>query len=191
MALEHSILVSLAERSSSGYDLARRFDKSIGFFWSATHQQIYRTLKRMLDAGWVNAEEVVQDGKPDKKVYRISDAGRGELSRWIAEPSDPSLPRDELAVKLRGASYGDVAALLAEMKRHRDARAERLDLYRRFEKQDFSAPAELSGSALHQYLVLRAGIRVEEGFTQWCDEVIAALGSAAPTATENNEREPE
>lgn len=40
MALEHAILVALAERSATGYDLARRFDRSIGFFWRATHQQI-------------------------------------------------------------------------------------------------------------------------------------------------------
>ncbi|MGH3947803.1 MAG: PadR family transcriptional regulator, partial [Pseudonocardiaceae bacterium] len=53
MALEHAILVSLTERSGSGYELAKRFDKSIGFFWGATHQQIYRVLKRMDEAGWV------------------------------------------------------------------------------------------------------------------------------------------
>ncbi len=47
MALEHAILVSLSERAASGSDLVRRFDASIGFFWSATHQQIYRVLGRM------------------------------------------------------------------------------------------------------------------------------------------------
>jgi len=179
VALEHAILVSLAERSSSGYDLARRFDKSIGYFWSATHQQIYRTLKRMLDAGWVHADEIVQNGKPDKKVYGIGADGRSELARWIAEPSEPGLPRDELALKLRGATFGDVSALLTEMKRHRAIRSERLDLYRRIEKHDFPAPGQLTGSSLHQYLVLRAGIRAEEGFTQWYDEVLAALNPLA------------
>ena len=44
MALEHAILVSLSERPASGLDLTRRFDRSIGFFWSATHQQIYSCL---------------------------------------------------------------------------------------------------------------------------------------------------
>ena len=39
MALEHAILVSLTERAGSGYELARRFDRSIGYFWPATHQQ--------------------------------------------------------------------------------------------------------------------------------------------------------
>src|SRR3954466_3110656 len=100
MALEHAILVSLPERAGSGYELARRFDKSIGYFWSATHQQIYRVLKRMEGSGWLNSESVTQEGRPDKKVYAVSEAGRAELARWIAEPSDTGTPRNERAVKI-------------------------------------------------------------------------------------------
>ena len=88
VALPHAILVSLSEQSGSGYELARRFDRSIGFFWTATHQQIYRTLRVMEDDGWVHATPVVQQGRPDKKVYTVADAGRAELARWIAEPLD-------------------------------------------------------------------------------------------------------
>lgn len=175
MALEHALLVSLSEHSGSGYELARRFDKSIGFFWSASHQQIYRVLKRMDDSGWVDGETVGQDGRPDKKVYRVSDAGRAELRRWIAEPTEPGHLRNELAVKIRAASFGDLADLRAEVSRHRDAHAERLEIYRLIEKRDFPAPDRLSGTELHQYLVLRGGIRVEEGGTAWCQEVLDAL----------------
>lgn len=92
MALEHALLVSLTERAGSGYELARRFDKSIGYFWSATHQQIYRVLKRMAESGWLNSESVTQEGRPDKKVYSVSEAGRTELARWIAEPFDSGTP---------------------------------------------------------------------------------------------------
>lgn len=175
MALEHAILVSLSEQSGSGYELARRFDRSIGFFWSATHQQIYRVLKRMDDAGWVRGESIAQDGRPDKKVYRVSSAGRAELARWIAEPTEPAHLRNELAVKIRGASYGDTASLLAEVRRHRDEHAARLDLYERIARHDFPATRRRTGRALHQYLVLRGGIRIEEGFVAWCDEVLDAL----------------
>ena len=55
MSLEHALLVSLRERPGTGIELARRFDRSIGFFWQATHQQIYRVLRRMEDDGWVSA----------------------------------------------------------------------------------------------------------------------------------------
>jgi DNA-binding PadR family transcriptional regulator len=179
MALEHAILVSLSERSGSGYELARRFEKSIGLFWSATHQQIYRVLKRMEEAGWVAVEAVAQDGRPDKKVHTVSEAGRAELRRWLAEP-DPGAGPQELAVKLRGASFGEPRAVAEELARHRTVHAERLDAYRQIGKRDFPAPAELHGRALHQYLVLRGGIRAEAGQVEWFDEVLTALHHAAP-----------
>jgi DNA-binding PadR family transcriptional regulator len=185
VALPHAILVSLCEQSGSGYELTRRFDRSIGYFWSATHQQIYRTLRTMEDDGWVSATVVVQRGRPDKKVYTVSEAGRAELARWIAAPlrqggsgrggalSDNRTR--EVAVKLRGAAYGDTAALHAQIASLRAERAELLDTYHGFEKKQFPDPAALRGNALHQYLVLRGGIRAEEGTIDWLDEVARAL----------------
>jgi DNA-binding PadR family transcriptional regulator len=87
VALPHAILVSLCEQSGSGYELARRFDRSIGYFWAATHQQIYRTLRAIEDGGWVHVTPVIQHGRPDKKVYTVSAAGRAELARWSPNPS--------------------------------------------------------------------------------------------------------
>ncbi|MCW2521018.1 MAG: PadR family transcriptional regulator, partial [Mycobacterium sp.] len=80
MALPHAILVSLSEQPGSGYELAHRFDRSIGYFWAATHQQIYRTLRTMEDDGWVHVDVVAQRGKPDKKVYGVTADGRAELA---------------------------------------------------------------------------------------------------------------
>ncbi|NEE29541.1 PadR family transcriptional regulator, partial [Streptomyces sp. SID7982] len=64
MALDHAILVSLLERPGSGYELARRFERSIGHFWTATHQQIYRVLGRMVADGLLLVREVEQQGRP-------------------------------------------------------------------------------------------------------------------------------
>jgi DNA-binding PadR family transcriptional regulator len=175
MALEHAILVSLTERAGSGYELARRFDRSIGYFWPATHQQIYRVLRRMDEAGWVKHTEIAQEGRPDKKVYRVAAAGRAELTRWLAEPTDPAVLRDGLGVKLRGASLGDADVVFQEVERHRVEHATRLEMYRGIRKRDFPKPATLHGRDLHQYLVLRGGIRAEESFVAWCDEVLDAL----------------
>ena len=178
MALEHAILVSLSEQSSSGYDLARRFDRSIGFFWSATHQQIYKVLRRMEADGWVAAHVVEQAGRPAKKVHELTDAGRGELRRWLADPADLEVTRSELAVKLRGAADGDMAAVLADVRRHRDIHAARLDAYLVNEKHEFPAPSRLAGRSLHQYLVLRGGIRYEQGAIHWRDEILYRPDSA-------------
>ncbi|WP_292980307.1 PadR family transcriptional regulator [Mycobacterium sp.] len=175
MALPHAILVSLCEQSGSGYELTHRFDRSIGYFWSATHQQIYRTLRTMEADGWVSATVVAQQGRPDKKVYTVSDAGRAELARWIAAPMARGGGSRELAVKLRGAAFGDRAALREQVLVLRAERARLLDAYRGFEKKQFPDPASLRDSALHQYLVLRGGIRTEEGTVDWLDEVATAL----------------
>ncbi|MFC7340223.1 PadR family transcriptional regulator [Saccharopolyspora griseoalba] len=178
MSLEYAILVSLRERAGSGYELARRFDKSIGYFWAASHQQIYRSLKRMVDAGWIDCDQIAQDKRPDKKVYRVSEDGAAELARWIGEPAAPSsTTRNDLSVKLRGASFGDTASVIAELTRHRDMHAERLELYRSIQRRDFPDPSALTGRELHQHLVLLGGIRVEEAFLAWCQESIEALQS--------------
>lgn len=175
MALEHAIMASLAERPGTGYEIGRQFDRSIGHFWSATHQQIYRTLSKLHADGLVEYESVPQDGRPDKKVYSLSTAGRDALHEWVATPTPIPRLRDDLAVKIRAADHGNLAEVIAELQRHRDLHVTRLHLFRTFEKDDYPDPGRLTGRRLHQYLVLRGGVRIEEGFIDWCDEVLPAL----------------
>jgi DNA-binding PadR family transcriptional regulator len=75
MALDHALLVSLLEKPSSGYELARRFDRSIGYFWHATHQQIYKVLARMEEAGWIAGEVQAGEVAPDRKLFSVSRRG--------------------------------------------------------------------------------------------------------------------
>lgn len=175
MALEHAILVSLAERPGTGYEIGRQFDRSIGYFWSATHQQIYRTLKKLHTDGHVTFESVAQEGRPDKKVYTISDEGRQVLSDWAMSPTPYQPLRSDLGVKLRAAEFGDLATILVELKAHRDEHVAQLAVFTGFEDDFYPDPNELRGRKLHQYLVLRGGILSEEAFIAWCDEVIATL----------------
>jgi DNA-binding PadR family transcriptional regulator len=174
MALEHAILVSLSERRASGLDLTRRFDRSIGFFWSATHQQIYRVLARMEADGWVRREHVAQQGRADKKVYDVTPTGRAELERWLAEPTPMESFRSEVAVKLRAASYGDRTAVLDQVAAHRADHATRLAHYEQLAARDFPEPHALQGRELDVYLVLRGGIRLEQFWVEWLTEYLDA-----------------
>jgi DNA-binding PadR family transcriptional regulator len=176
MALEHAILVSLSEQSGSGLDLTRRFDRSIGFFWTATHQQIYRVLARMEADGWVRSEQVTQQGRPDKKVYDVTAAGRRELERWLAEPLGREQHRSDLAVKLRAASYGDRGPLLDEVAALRAEHATRLALFEELEARDYADPRGLTGAELDRYLVLRGGVRMEQFWVDWLGEYLTAHG---------------
>lgn len=175
VALEHAIMVSLSERPGTGYEIGRQFDRSIGYFWSATHQQIYRTLGRLHAEGMVSFEPVAQEGRPDKKVYTLSDAGRRALREWVSSPTPMQQLRDDLGLKIRAAEHADLTDVIDELRRHRAEHLARLHLYQSFEKDDYPDPQALKGRRLHQYLVLRGGVRIEEGFVGWCDEVITAL----------------
>ena len=174
MALDHALLVALCEKPGSGLELTRRFERSIGFFWQATHQQIYRVLARMEGDGWVIVEVVEQDGRPDKRVHTPSDLGRKVLAEWLATPMPAEVFRSEVAVKLRGASYGDRARLLRNLA---DARADhtlRLAAYEHMERQQFPDPTTLDEAGLDQWLVLRGGIRLERFWIDWITDYLHA-----------------
>jgi DNA-binding PadR family transcriptional regulator len=175
MSLDHALLVSLLEKPSSGYELARRFERSIGYFWHATHQQIYRVLARMEAAGWIAAEVQVGESAPDRKVFSVSPDGRTELSRWMAEPVEPEGIRDALMVKLRGAAFVDPDCLIPELEHHRAAHANRLTCYRVIETRDFAGA--LNRQRALQYQVLKSGIRFEQGWLEWCEEALGLLRS--------------
>ncbi|AIR96145.1 PadR family transcriptional regulator [Streptomyces glaucescens] len=178
MALEHAILVSLLEKPGSGYELARRFERSIGYFWTATHQQIYRVLKRMESDGWVDVRDVRQYGRPDKKEYSVAGPGRDALSAWLYEPTEPESVRHDLAVKIRGAAFADPAALISEVERHRQAHRDRLAHYLAGETRDFGqAPSDgpLDAERELQHVVLRGGIAYERMMIAWLDDVLATL----------------
>lgn len=184
MALEHALLVSLLEKPSSGYELARRFDRSIGHFWHATHQQIYRVLARMESDGWIVAEVLAGMTAPDRKEFSVTPHGREEISRWLDQPSEPENPRVALMVKMRALVFDDPARLIPELERHRNEHAKRVADYRAIETRDFLAqPAPLNRRQALHHLVLKSGLRYEQGWLDWCDEALALLRSFDDDAT--------
>jgi DNA-binding PadR family transcriptional regulator len=176
MSLAHAVLTSLIEKSSSGYDLARRFDKSIGYFWHATHQQIYRELARMEAAGWVASSVPPDAGKTRKREYRVLPAGRAELARWASETSPAMDLRDELMVKLRADAALDEVDLRDELRRHIALHKDKLAQYRAIEQRDFANVQALSRHGRIQHMILKKGILFEKGSIAWNQEMLQLLG---------------
>ncbi|PIY28519.1 MAG: PadR family transcriptional regulator [Comamonadaceae bacterium CG_4_9_14_3_um_filter_60_33] len=178
MALSHALLTSLLEKSSSGYDLARRFDKSIGFFWHATHQQIYRELARMELAGWIASSSAPDAGKTRKRIYRALPTGQAELRRWATEPSPTMDLRDEFMVRLRADAALGSLGLAPELARRMALHEEKLALYRDIEQRDFAEPGKLPRAARIHHMILKKGILYEENSIAWAREMIEMLSEA-------------
>src|SRR5699024_12841940 len=120
MSLPHAILTALAEKPSSGLELTRRFDRSIGYFWSATHQQIYRELGKLEKQGLIRAmpSEVPTRGR--RKEYEVLPAGRDELALWVDRREVPMVGRDPVPLPTRAAGGGGTCELLAKTRRKPD-----------------------------------------------------------------------
>ena len=175
MSLPHALLTSLAERPGSGSELAGRFDRSIGYFWQATHQQIYRELARLEASGWVTSA-AVEGARGRKRRYDILPAGLQELARWTGETLDPPAIRDELMVRLRAQGVLEPTALddrLADMLRHH---RQKLEAYQAMERRDFAIAPTRRHQRL-QHLVLQAGMDFERQRIAFCEEALAVLGA--------------
>ncbi|MBV8273361.1 MAG: PadR family transcriptional regulator [Cupriavidus sp.] len=178
MSTQHALLISLIEKPSSGYDLARRFDKSIGYFWHATHQQIYRELGRMAELGWIAADDTAADAegvekKGRKKVYRVLPGGRDELVRWVLSPGHGLDQREEILVKLRADAAIGPLGLDKEMARLIALHEVRLETYRGIERKDFSG--RLDRRQQIQYALLQRGIRFQEDWLAWGRSLLPLL----------------
>ncbi len=175
MSLPHALLTSLIEKPSSGYELARRFDKSIGFFWQATHQQIYRELSRMEAAGWIASEAAPDGGKTRKKLYRVLPEGQAELARWAQQPSPLPPLRDDLMVRMRADAAIGPLGLEAEVRARQAAHTAQLAAYRAIEARDFPPGKRLTRNGRIQHLILQTGIMYEESWVRWTADALKVL----------------
>lgn len=178
MSLRHAILTALIEVPSTGLSLTRRFDRSIRYFWQATHQQVYRETARLEAEGLIRAVPRTAPSRGNPKTYEVTEEGRVQLTRWVAESEPPKPYRDALLVRLRAASVVGLGPLIEQMREHNEAHSARHAEYLAVAARDF-ADRDLDDMARMQYLILRAGIGLEEFWTRWLEEAIAELSHIA------------
>ncbi len=100
MPLTHAILGFLEYQPMTGYDLKKYFDQSVTHFWSATQSHIYKALENLEKEGLVESEIIPQEGKPNRKQYQITAAGRAELRRWVTTPLPLDIPREAWLIQI-------------------------------------------------------------------------------------------
>lgn len=93
MSLEYAMLGFLQFTPLSGYDMKKIFDASVKHFWSADQSQIYRTLARLTSDELIWSETIIQDSRPNSKVYHITEKGKDEFNKWLTSPITAVEPR--------------------------------------------------------------------------------------------------
>jgi PadR family transcriptional regulator AphA len=177
VSLRCAILGFLEIEPSTGYLLLQRFQGSVGSFWSATQSQIYRELHALEKAGHVALEVVPQDGKPARKVYSLTAAGRAELTRWLGEPVEPAQLRDPLLLKLVFAAELEPAQLNDVLAQYADSLRDTRSEYRaRLGAKEIFALARSPREALLWQLSIENGLAWCEAQLTWAEDALKRLG---------------
>ncbi|MGW5261246.1 PadR family transcriptional regulator [Microbispora sp. NPDC004025] len=187
MALRHAVLAALLDGELSGYQLAKAFDVGVANFWHALPQQLYAELAKLEREGLVAGRRVVQETRPAKRLFHVTDAGLTELERFAAAVSKPSFIRDDLLVKVQAANHVDAGPLIRQVEERAAAAEAKIDLFRRILRKmrgDLGEEEFLrAGRRVGPYLTCLRGLAFEEGNRDWCLRTAAILrerSTAAP-----------
>ncbi|MFC1415571.1 PadR family transcriptional regulator [Streptacidiphilus cavernicola] len=179
MALRHAVLAALLDEELSGYQLAKAFDLGVANFWHALPQQLYAELAKLEKEGLVAGREVVQDTRPNKRLFQVTDAGLAELQRFAATAAKPSFIRDDLLVAVQAADHldpGVVVAQLTERAAFAEAKVELFGALLRGMRGDRGEEEFLlRGARIGPYLTCRRGLDFERANRDWCRRTAAVL----------------
>jgi DNA-binding PadR family transcriptional regulator len=164
---------------SSGYELSKLAERTVGFIWAPARSQLYAVLKRLAADGLVTGRHVEQADRPDKRIFSATDAGMATLRDWLdeVEPIEPE-DRDGVLLKLFFGAFGDPGAARRQLVDYGERVQQRLATYREIEGT-FEGQRETA--ALLRLQTLRLGIALMEASAVWVDETLGALDRTATT----------
>lgn len=159
----------------SGYELKTQyFDGSVANFWPADQAQIYRTLDKLEQDELVESTVVVQEVRPNRKPYTITDEGREALAAWLAESRDIGVLRMPFLVQTyfgRNIPRRELLIVLNDQLRQHQ---QRLSIYQSIELPESDDPIMLEQLQFGGF-TLDYGLRFEQMQIEWLEATIATL----------------
>jgi DNA-binding PadR family transcriptional regulator len=179
--LGYALLGLLARQPRTGYELTQLLQAPIGYFWTASHSQVYPELAQLEAEKLISHRVIDGPGPRDTKRYRITAAGRRALAEWTASPPDSALNRDELMLKVYSLWTADPIRAREMVVAQREADAATLLHYEQMEhsmRRDHGRSlADPTTPEFSSYATLRRGLSFETHAIAWCDWLLDALTS--------------
>ncbi len=162
------ILGLLSHEELTGYEIKKRMDTTLKYFWGASYGSIYPALSDLVHRG-LAAKRDAAENKRNKLIYTITEEGRKYLKKWLALPALKDEIRYETLLKLFfGNELGTEQAIL-----HIEVFEEKVK-----KELPYLLKAEqtlkdcLNEDAAHKYYLLTAefGIKTYQAYLEWCEE---------------------
>jgi PadR family transcriptional regulator AphA len=166
----YAVLVLVGEGGAGAHDLVRMMREGQYVFWAAATSQWYAEPKRLAELGYLHAEK--GPGRTHARThYTLTDAGRGALREWLAEPSAFTRIQCEPVVRLLGAEYADREAVLRSLESLRAPLEETSAALDRLADVGRELPHRAQVIAVNH----RFARRILDAHAEWLEEAEAAL----------------
>lgn len=174
---KYVVLGILSYGPASGYDIKNWIKNGVGYFWNISYNQIYPTLKKFIQDGLATSITERQDGRPERKVYTLTEKGRETLKNWLYQPINHNNPNgNELLLKLMLGSQITVDANIEHLTRYKNHKSRLLDELRTLEIK-INTEESLDPSRPYRLAALMEGILINESLIKWCDQTISQLNA--------------
>ena len=175
MSLAHAILGLLQQEERTGYDLKTScFDRCVAHLWPADQAQIYRTLEKLVEQGWITCAVEIQHDRPNRKVYSVTEAGKDELIRWLQCSGPLPTLREPLLVQLFFSAQLPNEAIIQLLEQQLAAHHEKLAEYEMIELPSLGDKSA-SREQMMQRLVLELVLRREQTYMDWLKTAIDVI----------------
>ncbi len=124
------VLGILSKKERSGYEINDILQNQLSYFYDGTYGMIYPTLRKLEKDGKISKEVVIQEGRPNKNIYAITESGREEFDTYLqSEIDDETFKSDFLMRLFFGISLDEMALkeLLEEEVARKEERINRLN----------------------------------------------------------------
>jgi len=184
MALRDAVLAALLEGEASGYDLAKRFDRSVANFWTATPQQLYRELDTMAADGLIEARVVPQPRRPTKRLYSLTAAGHEHVRTFTRQQPKPTAIRDDLLVMVQSLDAGDATTIRDAVAKQIHWATDKLAALERIRTRMLGDRTEeqhlAQTDSIGPYLTLLRGIAFERETIRWAEHAVSVIDLRFP-----------
>jgi PadR family transcriptional regulator, regulatory protein AphA len=172
---EYAVLGLLSLGEASGYDLSKEAEHNVDLILAPTKSRIYAVLPPLLERRFVSERIVLQERRPDKRLYRLTKKGRAALGAWLNETDGP-LHRDLLLLKLFFGELADPVALLDQLRRFRGQKEHELELLAGYEQANLDRPGH---QGVFRNFTVACGRQLARASIDWADRTITVLEEIA------------
>lgn len=162
------ILGLLSHEELTGYEIKKRMDTTLKYFWSASYGSIYPALNDLVNRGLATKREDIES-KRNKLIYTITENGRDYLKKWLTLPIEKDELRYETLLKLFfGNEKGEEQAIIHIEAFEKKILEDLLDLLR----AETILNKSLNDESAHKYYLITVefGVKTYQTYLEWCKE---------------------